>query len=150
MPEDIYDSIWEAVCERIVDGVFAVNTEIYEEMLHIRGNLGKCLKDSKGPLLLEIGNAGWDWETYIQHNTRMNKVHEQFIQEACGLTGTVGRADISIIAMAKTLKLPLIASETAIVSPVRKKIPNICKEEGVDHMTFNDFLRNEGIRSSGK
>lgn len=150
MPEDIYDSIWLAVCERIVSGIFAVNTEIYSELLHIKGDLGKCLRGSKGPLLLEVGQSGWDWETYIEHNSRMNKVHEAYIQEMCGLSGTVGRVDVSIIAMAKTLDLPVISSETAIKSPIRKKIPNICTEESVEHLTFNDFLRKEKITSSGK
>jgi hypothetical protein len=27
----------------------------------------------------------------------------------------------------------------------KKRIPNICQAEGVEHLDFNDFLRREGL-----
>jgi hypothetical protein len=62
---------------------------------------------------------------------------------------TVCLNDLSIIALAKTLRLPVISSEkklqTAQDSRKRQKIPDICDLEAVPHMSFNEFLRKEGI-----
>lgn len=61
---------------------------------------------------------------------------------------TAGLNDISIIALAMTLGLPLISMETQnVYQPSQKKmrIPDVCAAEGVLHLTFNDFLRAEGI-----
>ena len=54
---------------------------------------------------------------------------------------------MSIIALAKTLELPVLSMETRVrdSNSKKRKIPNICDEEGVPHIIFNDFLRNEGI-----
>ncbi len=56
--------------------------------------------------------------------------------------------DLTIIAMAKTLGLPVVSMEKAVSeAPGTKKrrIPNICKAEGVLHLGFNDFLHQEGL-----
>jgi hypothetical protein len=53
--------------------------------------------------------------------------------------------------LAKTLKLPVVSSEKRLNSmqdsEKRQKIPDICDKEGVVHMSFNDLLRAEGIKS---
>ena len=62
--------------------------------------------------------------------------------------GTVGLNDISIVALAMTLRLPLVSMEKPnVYQPSAKKmrIPDVCKVEGVNHLTFNEFLRAEGI-----
>jgi hypothetical protein len=62
----------------------------------------------------------------------------------------VGLKDVSIIALAKTLKLPLVHMEkpnTHQPSQKRMRIPDVCDKEGVKHLTFNEFLRAEGITS---
>jgi len=62
-----------------------------------------------------------------------------------------GVNDLTIIALAKTLKLPVISSEKKLnalqESEKRQKIPDICDKESVVHMNFNDLLRAEGIKS---
>lgn len=59
--------------------------------------------------------------------------------------------DLTIIALAKTLGLPVISSEKKTnvgqESDKRQKIPDICDKEGVTHLSFNDLLRAEGIRN---
>jgi Domain of unknown function (DUF4411) len=64
---------------------------------------------------------------------------------------TVGLKDLTIIALAKTLNVPVVSSEKRLNSlqdsEKRQKIPDICDKEGVEHMTFNDLLRAEGIKS---
>ena len=54
--------------------------------------------------------------------------------------------DISIIALARTLELPVVSMETKLPPDAKwKRIPCICGLEAVEHLTFNDFLRKEGI-----
>lgn len=64
---------------------------------------------------------------------------------------TIGTNDLSIIALAKTLGLPVVSSEKKLHaeqdSKKRQKIPDICEREGVPHLTFNDLLRKEGIKN---
>ena len=81
MPEDIHESAWTKIKECISSGMIAVNVEIYEEMTHITGTVGQCIKDNENVLVLEVGEGEWDWETYTEHNTRMQDEYKQFISE---------------------------------------------------------------------
>jgi hypothetical protein len=56
---------------------------------------------------------------------------------------------MSIIALGKTLSLPVVSMEALIMQPESKnrRIPNICQIETVEHLTFSDFLRREQFRS---
>jgi len=150
MPEDIYEGLWVKVQELIRGSVFCCTPEIYNEMLSITGNLGACIKANGHCLVREIGNGEWDWQEYLNHVNRMRVEYEVVISEYNGnRKGTVGLNDISIIALAKTVKLPLISMEKANVyqpSTSKRRIPDICASEAVRHMDFNELLRAKGIR----
>lgn len=148
-PPDIHVTLWNQVALRIVAGDLAVTAEIYEEMTHIDGPVGDCIRDNEVNLLLEVGDASWDFASYIEEATRMQVAHAAFIRENLGgKKGTVGLNDLSIIALAKTLKLPVISMEKAKAHQTAnlRQIPDICAVEHIPHMTFNDFLRAEGIQ----
>jgi hypothetical protein len=58
--------------------------------------------------------------------------------------------DMSIIALAKCLELPVVSMETRIIdlnSSSKRRIPNICDAEGIVHHTFNEFLRTERFKA---
>ena len=148
LPQDIHVSLWSKIQAIIIDGSIAVTEEIYDELTHIPGDLGECIKEHKAALLLEVGDESWDGETYIAHGIRMQDDHQKFIREFNGGgKGTVGLNDVSIIALAKTLKLPVVSMEKpkAHASQKKRTIPDICAAENVTHMTFNDLLRAEGV-----
>jgi hypothetical protein len=150
MPEDIHAVLWSRVARVIEEGRFAVTTEIYEELIHLPGPIGACIKANKNRLQLEIEDPDWDWQIYLAHVKRMREVYADVISENNGnRKNTVGYNDLSIIALAKTLGLPVISSEKKLAttqdSTKRQKIPDICDREGVLHMNFNDLLRKEGI-----
>ena len=150
MPEDIHILLWSHVIARVKDGLFAVTTEIYEELEHLPGKIGACIKESKDLLLFEIEDDEWDWVTYLVHVDQMRETYAEVISENHGnRANTVCLNDLSIIALAKTLGLPVVSSEKKLAtgkdSKKRQKIPDICDKEGVTHMTFNEFLRAEGI-----
>src|SRR4051812_29494798 len=113
MPENIpiYQPIWELVRTKIESGVFAVNKEIYDELCLLPGQIGACLQNNEDNLLLEVGQ-NWDWNNYLEHVDRMRTTHHDIISEYNGgRKGTVGLNDVSIVALAKTLGLPVISME---------------------------------------
>jgi hypothetical protein len=148
MPEDIHESMWKNFRTKCLEtGIIGVTQEIYDEMEHIPGSVGQCIKDQKAGLLMEVG-GDWDWGNYITHANKMEDDHHDFISEYCGGSKkTVCLNDISIIALAKTLKLPVVSMEEPVTSGAKKlHIPDVCKIEKVDHLTFSQFLRKEGLK----
>jgi hypothetical protein len=98
------------------------------------------------------GEETWDWKTYVTHYEEMKTKYESVVSEYNGnRKNTVGLKDLTIIALAKTLKLPVVSSEKRLSamqdSDKRQKIPDICDKEGVVHIGFNELLRAEGIKS---
>jgi hypothetical protein len=149
MPEDIHESAWKKIKGCIEDGMFAVTTEIYEEMTHITGTVGDCIRNNQDALVLEVGEGEWDWSTYIKHVTRMQDAHRQFISDFNNnRKGTVCLNDLSIIALAKTLEIPVVSMESEVRNDAsqKRRIPDICKLESVEHLLFSDFCRREGLR----
>ena len=144
MPEDIpmYQPIWSHVRTQIVNGVFAVNQEIYDELCYLPGNIGTCLNGNKNKLVLEVGEA-WNWQTYLATVEDMRVRYKSVISEYNNnRRGTVGLNDVAIVALAKTLKLPLINMEAKSfqTSATKIRIPGLCILEGVEPLEFNDFL----------
>lgn len=56
-PEDIHQSAWVRIKECISNGDLAVTKEIYDEMIHIGGSVGECIKASAAQLVLELAKA---------------------------------------------------------------------------------------------
>ncbi|WP_441277799.1 DUF4411 family protein [Tardiphaga sp. 172_B4_N1_3] len=151
MPEDIHQSIWASVADLVKAGKFAVTAEIYEELGHLPGAIGDCIKANEANLQLELEEESWDWEAYLVHFESLKTKYASVISEYNGnRKNTVGLNDLTIVALAKTLGLPVISSEkklnTLQESEKRQKIPDICDKEGIVHMSFNDLLRAEGIK----
>lgn len=93
-------------------------------------------------------DADWPFEAYIDHAKRMQIDHSLYIRENCGKKSTIGLNDLSVIALGKAISLPVISMEKAKAHQptLLKQIPDVCALEQVAHMTFNDFLRAEGIK----
>ena len=150
MPEDIHQTLWGLMALTIESGILATTPEIYDEMTHITGKFGDCIRANQDALVLDIGDTSWDAMTYIGHSTRMLVAHNDYISEYNGGSKkTVGLNDMTICALGKALSLPVISGEKRVSADTKRKrkIPDICAVEGVLHMTFNDFLRAEGVRT---
>lgn len=149
MPEDIYSILWSKIIASMIAGKFAVTKEIYDELSCLNGSIGDCIKKNKAALLLEIGEANWDWALYIQHVNRMRDTYKDVISEYNNnRKGTIGLTDLSIVALAKCLNLPVISMEALSfqTSQIKIRIPGLCNLENVPHMDFNQFLRTDGIK----
>lgn len=148
MPEDIYASMWKRFNDVIRTGCVAVTREIYDEMKNIGGTVGECIKQSKGLMVLEVGDSAWDWSSYVHHAREMQITYQCFISEFNGSSPrTICLNDISIIALSKTLSLPVVSMEVSVVSSsTKRRIPDICRAEDIEHIDFNAFLRREKIR----
>jgi hypothetical protein len=149
MPEDValYRPVWDCVIAAIKSGKIAVTAEIYAELCHITGNVGECIRASKDRMLVEVDDCSWDSATYIFHFNRMRKAHHDWIAEYSmkSPAKTIGLNDLTGVALAKTLKLPIVSMESsAAPSPKHKRIPDICALESVIAYDFNTFLKIEG------
>jgi len=112
--------------------------------------VGQCLKDHMAEIRLEVGSGRWNYNDYIGNFKALHPRYEKFIAGTGGSKASLSMADFSIVILAKTLALPVISMETACAHNLHTKsckIPDVCAAEGVLHMTFNDFLRSEGIRA---
>lgn len=132
-------------------GRLCTRAEIYEELSHLVGPIGECIKKNKDILQYEVEDTDWDWNAYLAHYERMKIQYEAVISDYnSNRKNTIGLKDLTIIALAKTLGLPVVSSEKKTNSEQdskkRQKIPDICDKEGVQHMSFNDLLRAEGIK----
>lgn len=148
MPSDIHKSMWASITDLIESGVIAVTPEIYSEMVSIPGDVGDCIRDCEEKLVLEVGDISWDWANYVTHSDQLLTQYKDYISEYTGGSSkTVCLNDMTIITMAKTLALPLVSMEVLVPeeSPNKRRIPNICQYESINHMWINDFLRNEGV-----
>lgn len=148
MPEDIHESMWQRIVPIVESGCIAVTSEIYAEMINIPGSIGQCIKSNKLKMVLEVNQGSWNWVNYVNHSTRMNTTYHNFISEYCGGSPkTVCLNDMTIIALAKCLGIPLVSMEGSTnSSSSKRKIPDICKLEGIEHLYFSDFLRRERIK----
>ena len=147
-PPDVFSRLWQNVREFISSNQIAVTTEVLDEMLLLPGELGEFIGEQKEKLLLEIGEGEWPYLEYLENVKEMQIEFKDNIARSNQKKGDIGITDISIIALAKTLSLPLISSEKPVnvtSSSLKLKIPNVCAKVGVIHMDFNDFLREQNF-----
>ena len=106
-------TLWTHVKGVMGRGDMATTREIYDEMNHITGSVGDYIRANEISIVLEVGQPDWDFMGYIDHVRRMLVDHHDFISEFTGGSKkTVGVNDVSIVALAKALSLPVISSET--------------------------------------
>ncbi len=146
-------SLWSQVILRLEAGVFCWNVEIAKELESIDlGGLGDYLKRHRKRCCLEVGIGDWPWQDYVQLLDDWRLRFRGFLSEYNGnRKGTINNNDLSIVALAKTLKLPVVSMEKRNTnkgppSSAKLRIPDLCDRERVTHLFFNDFLKKEGIR----
>ena len=150
MPEAVpmFKTLWMRMEEFVRSGSIATTPELYSEMCHITGTFGNCIKDYKADILLDLNDPSWDSMSYITHYDRMRKVHVAHIAEYTLMNSkqTISLNDLTVIALAKTLGLPVVSGESSAGnSPLKRRIPDICDAEKVLHHSFNSFLMAEGL-----
>ncbi len=148
MPIDIHETLWSKVTDLLVSGRVSITQEVYDEMVLIPGDVGEAIKKHSDELILDVGDDAWDWQGYIDSSTRMQDDFRDFISEYNkNRKGTVGLNDLTIIAQASVLEVPLVSMESRVGDAgMKRRIPDICDLIGVRHYNFNDFLRAENIK----
>lgn len=149
MPQDIYISLWNKVKSKLEDGVFCWNVEIDEELKSVFGDVGDCLKACRSSCCFEVGMGDWPWNEYISLVNDWKDTYNQFISEYNGnRKKTMSLNDLSIVALAGSLGLPVVSMEKRNAGPessTRLRIPDLCDRVYVRHLSFNEFLQSEGI-----
>lgn len=151
LPSDIHTTLWPKVVAAIEGGIFCWNVEIATEMTSIPGFVGESLKNCNGSCCLEVGKGEWPWSEYIKTNTLWQAQFKAFISEYNGnRKDTVGLNDLSIVALAKTLCIPVVSMERRNMGQLSEKklrIPDLCDKVEVKHLSFNELCRAEGIKA---
>ena len=149
MPEEIHKTLWPNVVRKIEDGIFCWNGEIAKEMSAIQGSVGLALRNANKSCCFEPGQNSWDWQAYLVTWKSWREKFNDYISEYNGgRKNTIGLNDLSIVALAHTLELPVVSMEKPNLSqPSQKRlrIPDLCKRVGVQHLNFNQLCREEGI-----
>ncbi len=149
MPPDIHKSMWAAIVGQIEGGIIAVTSEIYSELLAFDVDMpNNCIADNRKKLLLEVGHASWEWASYARLLSHLlDKYHDYLSENQNNSRKTICKNDLTTIALAKSLVLPMVSMENKIAPRAIQKlrIPDVCEREQVEHMWFNDFLRNEKL-----
>ena len=149
LPEDIFVSLWPKIIAKVNGGVFCWNVEISEELERIPGAVGESLKLARKSCCYEVGVGNWPWDEYIRLINRWRTEYRQFISEDNGnRKNTININDMSIVALAKTLELPVVSMERRNLGPPSQsklRIPDLCDRESIGHLSFNNFLQAESI-----
>lgn len=150
MPMDVFENLWAFVIEKIEAGDIAMTQEIFDEMTLIDNGFGETISENKDVVLYEVNQEGWDWQGYLEINGQiLTDQHDHISEYIGGSPKTVCVNDVSGISLAKSLEIPIISGESVtlnLTQTMKRKIPDICAAEGVQHMTFNDFLKAEGYK----
>ncbi len=149
MPEDIHKTLWQNVVAKVETEIFCWNPEIAEEMSSIYGIIGDALNSCNGSCCYELGKGSWDWIAYLKTYDLWKKQFGQFISEYHNnRKNTIGLNDLSIVALAHTLNLPIVSMETPNLgqpSSTKMRIPDLCIAVDVQHLNFTYICRKEGI-----
>lgn len=151
MPYAIHEPMWRRVENVLTSGIVAVTHEIFVEMSKIDGFIRTAIDANQEQLELEIGEDDWDSNVYSGYVDKFRKRHKDFISEYIGgRNDTICLTDISIVALAKTLAVPLVQAERKVIvkpNTLVRRIPNICEVEGVDCWTFDRFILAEYLQN---
>lgn len=134
-----YIPIWNFIYQEISNIKFLITWEIYEELMRLENDaLVSYLKTCKDQMVYEK-------EDFHLMYKNLKEEYSQYIYKL-GATSrnTVTSVDISVIALAKVKNIPVISMEvSAGNSEKKKRIPDICAMEKIEHLTFNDYLKRE-------
>lgn len=149
LPVRVFPTLWLKVWDRIENDCFCWNDEIAQEIDRLDDPLRKKLKSREHVCRFRNDSTLWPYGNYSNLILEWERKYSQYIQENHGnRTGTIGRADLSIVALAKTLTLPIVSMErpnTSSPSKTKIRIPELCKRENITHLNFVEFLEAEGV-----
>ncbi len=149
LPDDIFVSVWNHVYLMIELGAFAVTKGIFSELEMIEGGMGKFISENRKMMLMDR-DGDWNEGEYLS-------IFEDFKERYRSVLSTpevrkrrtIDQNDLSIVALGKAMRLPVITMESRPIqiSQKRKRVPEICDLESVEWLTFNDFLRRENFKT---
>ncbi len=149
MPPDIHKSMWASIVGLIKGGIIAVTPEIYSELLRFDFPMASnFIADHEKELLLDFETSSWEWSSYVSHLASMlEKYHDYLSENQRFSRKTVCENDLTTIALAKSMNLPLVSMESKIdpKAILKLHIPDVCEREHVEHLWLNDFLRKEKL-----
>lgn len=136
-PSDVFASLWVNIGEMINDGKIVAPEEVKNELSVGGDDLFDWCKNFPD-FFLKI-------EADVQMsvtNLLKNPEHQKLLNLK---TPSIYNADVWVIGTAQTKKLTIIHEEKLLTSPspYRNKIPNVCNDLNISHLSFLDFIKQQ-------
>lgn len=149
LPQHVFPTLWQKVGECIANDCFCWNDDIAEQFERLVEPLQSLLKNRERTCRFRDNDVSWPYDKYIALVSEWQTAYKQYISEFNdNRKDTIGLTDLSIVALAKTLTLPVVSMERPNSNqPSEKKIriPELCEREKIKHLTFVEFLEAENI-----
>lgn len=149
LPERVFPTLWVKVRACIENDCFCWNDNIAVELRNFKGAIGDALRNRERFCRYRNGSPNWPYDDYSILLDDWKDKYRQYIREFNkNRKHTIGLADLSIVALAKTLELPVVSMERSNPdnpSMTKLRIPDLCNREDVPHLNFVEFLEAEGV-----
>jgi len=133
---DIAPGFWEFLDQQISKGTIFSSIEVYEELVAGNDVLADWIKVRKH----SGGFIDSDADVQSTYREIADFVSKVYADHQVSLF--LEKADPWVIALAKVGNAIVVTQETLIIGPHQKiKIPNICKEFGVEYMDTYQMMR---------
>ena len=138
-PPDIFPALWSDIETCITDGLLIAPDEVLEELRKGHDDLLEWAENRTDLFVRhseEIQNIVTSILAHPEHVKLIYSKHADFYTDA----------DPFVIATAKVYGLKVISNESLLLSPSpnKTKIPNVCADLGVEHLSVLDFIREQG------
>jgi hypothetical protein len=138
-PPDIFPSLWKDIEDCISDGILIAPDEVLEE-------------------LKAGGDDLYDWARrtpalFVRHDVNIQSVvssilaHPEHAKLLYSKHATIAaNADPFVIATAQVHDCTVVSNEKVLLSPSPNinKIPNVCADLGIEHLSVLEFIREQG------
>ncbi|MBD3670360.1 MAG: DUF4411 family protein [Gammaproteobacteria bacterium] len=133
-PEDVFPSAWSKLTELADNGILISAADVWEELNVFEDEISAWAKsrtDFFCPLTPNIQTRA----------TQILRSHPGLLD----LKKNKSSADPFVISTAIELGCVVVTEELITNSPVRPKIPNVCKDLKIDCINLLEMLRREGL-----
>jgi hypothetical protein len=132
IPPDLVPKLWNLKDELIQSGEIKASREVYREIIQTDDDLSKWVKERRG-MFIDVD------EVQQRHVDNMVNRFPKWVD----YDAQRNVADPFVIALAMEYELIVVSYEKG-GSEEKPSIPYVCREYGVEHLLYTDFLRQIG------
>jgi len=135
-PKEVFPSLWDSVDKLIADGRLISSEEVLQELERKEGDDLHEWARRREALFVPLDDR------IQEHLSRIMASHARLVD---GRTGK-SYADPFVIATAQANQCVVVTGEKPSTKPRRPKIPDVCRDLGIQCIGFTELIRQEGWR----